>query len=223
MGFWTAMLSWGNRKSIINSATKLALYMDNAPYAFMKDHAESDLKRFLHFSHRTFNTTDALYFIEFFSYYYKKNLSLEDAFAQFITPQSKNVEAALAGFHELFFLLEDAPHRTRKHVATPLRKSSCKRINMFLRWMVRSDKNGVDFGIWKKIKPAQLLIPLDIHVDRTARKLGLLKRKQTDWLAVLELTENLIAFDPADPTKYDYALFGISVLDKGDISKIIAP
>jgi uncharacterized protein (TIGR02757 family) len=223
MGFWTAMLSWGNRKSIISSSLKLRQYMDNAPYEFMKHHSENDLKRFLHFSHRTFNPTDALYFIEFLSYWYKNNNSLENAFTRFMTPRSKNVEEALTGFHELFFSLEDAPPRTRKHVATPVRKSSCKRINMFLRWMVRSNKNGVDFGLWKNIKPAQLLCPLDVHVDRVARKLGLIKRRQTDWLAVLELTENLKAFDPVDPVKYDYALFGIGALDKGELGKIVVP
>jgi uncharacterized protein (TIGR02757 family) len=125
-----------------------------------------------------------------------------------------NVESGLAGFHNLFFSLDDAPHRTKKHIATPVRKSTCKRINMYLRWMVRKDKNGVDFGLWNRIKPAQLLCPLDVHVDRVARKLGLIKRQQTDWQTVLELTDNLKTFDPADPVKYDFALFGIGVLDK---------
>lgn len=217
IGFWTAMISWGNRKSILTSANKLAALMDEAPHDFMLHHSEADLKMFLRFGHRTFNATDALYFIEFFSNYYRQNDSLEKAFLNGLTAKSTNIEMGLAGFHELFFSLDAAPNRTKKHIATPLRKSSCKRMNMFLRWMVRSDKNGVDFGLWKKIKPAQLLMPLDVHVDRVARKLGLLTRKQTDWLAALELTENLKKFDARDPVKYDFALFGIGVLDKGDI------
>ena len=213
IAFWTAMLSWGNRKSIINSANKLSNWMDNAPHDFILHHQENELKKFLAFSHRTFNATDALYFIEFFKHYYSGNKSLEDAFVRFLPARSAHVEVALAGFHNLFFSLDDAPDRTKKHIATPVRKSTCKRMNMFLRWMVRNDKNGVDFGLWKKIKPAQLLCPLDVHVDRVARKLGLIKRKQTDWLTVLELTENLKIFDSKDPVKYDFALFGIGAFE----------
>ena len=125
----------------------------------------------------------------------------------------------MIGFHELFFSLPVAPKRTQKHIATPARNSSCKRLNMFLRWMVRKDKKGVDFGLWKKIKPAQLLMPLDVHVERVGRQLGLLHRKQRDWKAVVELTENLKKFDPKDPVKYDYALFGQGVLDKNNFIK----
>jgi len=217
MGFWTAILSWGNRKSIMNSAQKLTALMDGAPYDFILNHQDRDLKKLLHFKHRTFNATDTLYFIEFFKHYYRKHDTLEDAFYNTMTKKSPNVESGLAGFHELFFSLEDAPHRTKKHVSTPVRKSTCKRINMYLRWMVRNDKMGVDFGIWKKIKPSQLLCPLDVHVDRVSRKLGLIKRPQTDWETVLELTENLKSFDAKDPVKYDFALFGIGVLDKADL------
>lgn len=220
IAFWTAMLSWGNRKSIMTSANKLAAFMDEAPHDFMLNHSEADLKKFLRFSHRTFNATDALYFIQFFSSYYRQHQSLEDAFIKGLSKKSPHIEPGLMGFHELFFSLEDAPHRTKKHIATPERKSSCKRLNMFLRWMVRHDDKGVDFGLWKRIKPAQLLMPLDVHVDRVARKLGLLTRKQTDWQAVLELTENLKQFDAKDPVKYDFALFGIGVLDKGEIGKL---
>ncbi|MCW5907821.1 MAG: TIGR02757 family protein [Chitinophagales bacterium] len=215
--FFAATIAWGNRKSIITSADKLMKLMDNAPHDFVLHHREKDLKPFLDFKHRTFNATDALYFIEFFRQHYLKYESLEEAFfkSDFRGQKSDlNAENAMATFHENFFSLEDSPQRTRKHVATPVRGSTCKRLNMFLRWMVRKDKSGVDFGIWKKIKPSQLLIPLDVHVDRTARKLGLIKRKQTDWQTVLELTENLKQFDPKDPVKYDFALFGLSVLDK---------
>lgn len=222
--FWTAMLSWGNRKAIMASANRLADLMENAPYDFVLHHSETDLKRFLSFKHRTFNATDALYFIEFFKQYYDKNHSLEDAFIPRSfgkEPGMSTMEEALTGFHETFFSLEDAPQRTRKHIATPLRGSTCKRINMFLRWMVRKDRYGVDFGLWRKIKPAQLLCPLDVHVDRVARKLGLIRRTRTDWQAVLELTENLKTFDPNDPVKYDFALFGLSVLDKMQFENVI--
>jgi uncharacterized protein (TIGR02757 family) len=206
-GFFSATIAWGNRKSIITSANRLMELMDNDPYNFITEHEEKDLKRFLDFKHRTFNATDTLYFIEFFKQYYSKHKSLEDAFLG-------KGENRLADFHHLFFDLEDSPDRTRKHVATSLRGSTCKRLNMFLRWMVRKDKSGVDFGLWKKIKPSELLIPLDVHVDRVARKLGLIKRRQTDWETVLELTENLKTFDAKDPVKYDFALFGLGVLDK---------
>ena len=195
--------------------------MDNAPHDFVLNHKDNDLKNLLEFKHRTFNTTDTLYFVEFLKQHYLKHESLEEAFVGALgnsgTGKLRTTESAIANFHEIFFSLEDSPHRTRKHVATPVRGSTCKRMNMFLRWMVRKDKGGVDFGLWKKIKPAQLLIPLDVHVDRTARKLGLIKRKQTDWATVIELTENLKQFDPKDPVKYDFALFGISVLDKMQI------
>lgn len=218
--FFSATIAWGNRKSIITSANKLLNLMDNAPHDFVLNHKDKDLKQLIDFKHRTFNATDTLYFVDFLKLHYSKYESLEDAFlkSEVRSRMSEAVtENAIANFHENFFSLEDAPHRTRKHVATPVRGSTCKRMNMFLRWMVRKDKHGVDFGIWKKIKPAQLLIPLDVHVDRTARKLGLIKRKQTDWQTVIELTENLKQFDAKDPVKYDFALFGISVLDKMQI------
>lgn len=214
MGFWVSMLAWGQRKTIINKANELIQLMDGAPYDFILNHEEKDRASFLSFKHRTFQAIDTLYFLEFFQDFYKKNDSLESAFSNHLTPKSENVETALKGFHEQFFSLPDAPHRTRKHVSTPIRNSACKRLNMFLRWMVRKDKKGVDFGIWKNIKPAQLLMPLDVHVDRVARRLGLLERKQTDWKSVIELTNNLKMFDTKDPVKYDFALFGVGVLEK---------
>ncbi|MES2619906.1 MAG: TIGR02757 family protein [Bacteroidota bacterium] len=217
--FFSATIAWGNRKSIITSANRLMLLMDNAPHDFITNHKEKDLNRLLDFKHRTFNATDVLYFIEFLKQHYNKHDSLENAFTGRKDKWNVglNTETALACFHENFFSLEDFPHRTRKHVATPVRGSTCKRMNMFLRWMVRNDKNGVDFGLWKQIKPSQLLIPLDVHVDRVARKLGLIKRKQTDWETVLELTENLKTLDSKDPVKYDFALFGLGVLDKDNL------
>ena len=126
----------------------------------------------------------------------------------------QTIEKALIGFHNIFFNLPDAPHRTRKHVATPMSKSTCKRLCMFMRWMVRQDEKGVDFGLWKTIKPTQLLMPLDVHVERHARRLGLIERPQTDWQTVLELTENLRKFDVNDPVKYDFALFGLGIEEK---------
>jgi len=214
MGFWTAILAWGQRKTIINKANELVELMDGAPHDFMVNHSESDRKRFLDFKHRTFQVTDTLYFLEFLQYFYKKNNSLETAFTQFLDDNDETVERALTGFHDLFFSLDVAPTRTRKHIATPVRKSSCKRLNMFLRWMVRDDDKGVDLGLWKGIKPAQLLMPLDVHVERVGRSLGLINRKQRDWKTVLELTQGLREFDPEDPVKYDFALFVIGVMEK---------
>ena len=211
MGFWAATLAWGQRKTIINSALRLSELMDHAPYDFVLNHEESERERFSEFKHRTFQYTDTLWFLHWLQEYYRREDSLETAFSSHLIPGDITVENALAGFHDSFFDHPYAPGRTRKHVATPVRGSTCKRLNMFLRWMVRKDDRGVDFGIWNRISPAQLLIPLDVHVDRVARRLGLLHRPQTDWLAVLELTENLRQFDPDDPARYDFALFGMGV------------
>jgi uncharacterized protein (TIGR02757 family) len=214
--FWTAMLAWGQRKTIINSASSLFERMDNAPYDFILNHQESDRIRFLDFKHRTFQPTDTLYFLEFLQNFYRTHPSLEAAFTQHISTKSNinYVETALKSFHDTFFSLPDAPQRTRKHVATPQSKSTCKRLCMFLRWMVRKDGKGIDFGLWQQIKPSQLLMPLDVHVDRQARRLGIIEREKTDWLTVLELTEKMREFDPEDPVKYDFALFGMGVLEK---------
>lgn len=211
IGFWVSMLAWGQRKTIINSGNRLIDLMDGAPHDFMINHIEKDRAKFADFKHRTFQYTDTLYFLEFFQHFYKNNHSLETAFSQHLSNADTHVEKALIGFHNLFFSLENAPQRTRKHVATPARKSTCKRLNMFLRWMVRQDDKGVDFGLWKNIQPSQLLMPLDVHVDRVARHFNLIQRKQTDWKTVLELTENLKQFDAEDPVKYDFALFGLGV------------
>ena len=213
-GFWTATLAWGQRKTIIQNARRLIDLMDGAPYDFILHHTEEDRARFLDFKHRTFQATDTLWFLEFLQQFYRQNNSLEHAFSRHLGSGAATVEQALAGFHRDFFDHPYAPERTRKHVATPERGSTCKRLNMFLRWMVRRDSAGVDFGVWTNISPAQLLMPLDVHVDRVARRMGLLRRKQTDWQAVLELTGNLRAFDPEDPVKYDFALFGLGVLEK---------
>jgi len=214
-GFFAAIFAWGNRTTIINKSIELMQLMDNAPHQFILGHEVSDLKRLMGFKHRTFNTTDLLYFIEFFKHHYSKNKSLELAFFTGAAIEQGNVvEAGLNHFYNYFFSLEDAPKRTFKHIATPQKKSGCKRLNMYLRWMVRKDKNGVDLGIWKKISPAQLICPIDVHVARVARHFNLLDRKATDWQAALELTNNLRSLDEADPVKYDFALFGLGVMEK---------
>ena len=211
--FWTSVIAWGKRNMIIKNANRLFDLMDNAPYDFILNHEEKDRERFLDFKHRTFQPTDTLYFLEFLQWYYKSNTSLENAFTNYLNQTDDTIEPALIGFHNLFFSLENAPHRTKKHIPTPTRNSTCKKLNMFLRWMVRNDGNGVDFGIWSNIKTSQLLIPIDVHVERISRSLGLLSRKQRDWKAVIELTENLRKIDPVDPVKYDFALFGYGVME----------
>jgi uncharacterized protein (TIGR02757 family) len=210
-GFWAAVLAWGQRKTIINKCLELCALMDNAPYDFVVNHQDSDLKRFLGFKHRTFNATDTLYFLHFFPQYYRQHDSLEHAFSTALKPNDETIEIGLIGFHDLFCNSESFPLRTRKHIASPLRKSSCKRLNMFLRWMVRKDEKGVDFGIWNDIKPSQLVCPCDVHVDRVARLLGLIKRPVTDWQTAVELTASLKLIDAADPVKYDFALFGLGI------------
>ena len=213
-GFIAAVLAWGQRKTIINKCIELFSLMDNDPHQFLLYHQESDLKPFLSFKHRTFNDVDTLYFIHFLSWFYKSHKSMEEAFLLGQTGNEDAMYSMLTKFHEFFFSLNEAQTRTKKHIATPARKAACKRINMFLRWMVRSDDRGVDFGIWNKINPSQLVCPCDLHVDRVGRKLGLITRKQTDWQTAIELTEKLRAFDPNDPVKYDFALFGLGVEEK---------
>jgi uncharacterized protein (TIGR02757 family) len=214
-GFFAATLAWGQRGTIIRKCKELMAMMDNAPYDFVRNHTDNDLKPILTFKHRTFNPTDTLYFIAFFKDYYRNKKSLQELFA--LEPSANNVEMALINFHKRFFSLEHFPERTRKHVPTPERKSTCKRLNMYLRWMVRRDAKGVDFGIWNSLKPSQLICPCDLHVDRVGRLLGLIKREKTDWLTALELTDNLRRFDPSDPVKYDFALFSLGVEGLGKL------
>jgi uncharacterized protein (TIGR02757 family) len=213
-GFFAAVLAWGQRKTIISKCSELIGLMDGAPYDFIRGHQENDLKRFLQFKHRTFNATDALYFIDFLRNHYARHDSLEDAFVIHLRPDDETVERGLVGFRNYFFAPEYAPQRTRKHISSPAAHSACKRLNMFLRWMVRQDDKGVDFGLWTRIQPGQLVCPCDVHVERMARRLGLITRKQMDWLTALQLTENLRQFDPADPVKYDFALFGLGLEDR---------
>jgi uncharacterized protein (TIGR02757 family) len=213
-GFFAAILAWGQRKTILNKCNELLACMDNAPHDFMVNHTDGDLKAFLGFKHRTFNEIDALYFIHFLSWFYRHQDSLEKAFLIGQTGAIDSMESILIQFQRHFFSLEDAPGRTKKHISSPATRSACKRINMYLRWMVRQDEQGVDFGIWKQIGPAQLICPCDLHVDRVGRKLGLITRKQTDWGTAVELTQVLRSFDPLDPVKYDFALFGLGVEEK---------
>lgn len=213
--FFAAIFAWGNRNIIINKSKQLMQLMDGAPHQFILQHAPGDLKPFLQFRHRTFNTTDLLYFILFLRHHYTLHDSLESAFTMRLNGSEKEpVEAALIHFRHYFFSLDEVPLRTKKHIATPEKKSNCKRLDMFLRWMIRKDNSGVDFGIWNTLKPHQLISPVDVHVARVAKRLGLLQRKQTDWGAALELTQHLRGLDPGDPVKYDFALFGLGVIEK---------
>ncbi len=214
VGFWIAMLAWGRRATIIDKGHQLIERMGGEPYRFVMEHGGNDetvRREFADWKHRTFTLTDTRYFMQWLHGYYVRHDSLEDAFVRHLKPNSENIEPALRGFHDHFFSLPEAPHRTRKHVATPERKSRCKRLCMFLRWMVRNDERGVDFGQWRRIRTDQLCMPLDVHVERVGRSMGLLQRKQCDWRAVVELTENLKQFDADDPTRFDFALFGMGV------------
>lgn len=213
MGLFASVLAWGQRITIINNCKRLINWMDGAPHQFITQHQEGDLKAFVNFKHRTFNGTDLLYFIAFLQDWYGKNESLESAF---IPPNLSGLGAKeyLTTFRNNFFALDFFPDRTKKHISSPESGSSCKRLNMYLRWMVRQDDQGVDFGIWKTLSPAQLICPLDVHVERVSRKLGLLQRTIVDWKAAEELTAQLRLLDPNDPVKYDFALFGLGVEEK---------
>ncbi len=213
-GFFAAIFAWGNRTTIINKTKELMQLMDNAPHDFCLHHTDNDLKKLLSFKHRTFNATDLLYFVSFFKAHYEAYPSLETAFSKWMNKKDENVENGLNGFYQYFFSLPNVPARTLKHIACPAKKSACKRINMYLRWMVRKDNKGVDFGIWGKIDSSQLIIPLDLHVARVARHFNLLHRKQNDWEAAVELTKTIKTLDPKDPAKYDFALFALGVLEK---------
>ena len=185
--------------------------MDDAPHAFCLNASPVELTRLLQFRHRTFTADDLLYFVEFFRMHYHEHTSLESAFTAGMQKIDVTVEQGLNHFKEYFFQL---PHlrRTQKHISAPKQGSACKRINMFLRWMVRND--GIDLGIWKNISPAQLVCPLDLHVSRVAKKFGLIDRPNADWTSALQLTERLREFDPADPVKYDFALFAMGAVEK---------
>lgn len=210
-GFLTATISWGNRRSILKSAGRMMELMGNSPYDFIMHHKDEHLKKMDQFVHRTFNSTDLITFIEALKQLYLNRNGLEGIFTEFSTVSS--IQPAIHHFKEEFFTV---PHlqRTRKHLPDPLTGSAGKKTNMFLRWMVRNDSCGVDFGLWKNISPSILSCPLDVHSGNVARKLGLLKRKQNDAKAVGELDEILRQMDSSDPVKYDFALFGLGVYER---------
>lgn len=210
-GFLTATIAWGNRKSILKNAAHLMELLWDSPHDFVKNHTGSDLISLENFVHRTFNGTDLQYFLYSLQNIYRNHGGLEGIFSS--RAGKEDLQAAIHDFKNVFFELPHLP-RTEKHVSDPLKNSAAKRINMFLRWMVRNDRAGVDFGIWKEIKPSQLSCPLDVHSGNTARKLGLLKRKQNDAKALRELDRSLRTLDPLDPVKYDFALFGLGVFEK---------
>lgn len=212
MGFFAAILAWGQRKTIINKCKELIERFDGSPAEFIIGHQEADMKNLLGFKHRTFNDTDLLYFVSFLQFHYRQFDSLEDAFLIGQEGQhSVSIERSLDEFKAYFFSLPDYPVRTRKHISSPKQKSSCKRLNMFLRWMVRKDNNGVDFGLWKRILPTDLICPCDVHVERVARKFGLITSDKVNWKTAVELTVSLLSLDKDDPVKYDFALFGLGV------------
>jgi len=210
-GFFASIFAWGQRITIINKSRDFLGRMGKDPHEFILNHRDEDRLIFSDFKHRTFQPVDAYAFLEFLQKQYRKHDSLEHSFVNHLQPGAETVEDALIGFRYEFISQSGALQRTFKHLSSPQTGSSCKRLNMFLRWMVRKDDRGVDFGIWEKIQPSQLCLPLDVHVDRVARKLNLLNRKQTDWKAVIELTSRLKEYDPKDPARYDFALFGMSL------------
>lgn len=209
-GFLTATISWGNRKSIITNAHKMMALLDHSPFDFVNNHKPSDLERLKPFVHRTFNGDDFIQFIKNLHHIYQIHGGLETVFSKH--SETFSTQFAIHQFKKHFFEIEHLP-RTQKHVSDPLKNSAAKRINMFLRWMVRDDNNGVDFGIWKSLSPAQLSCPLDVHSGNVARSLGLLKRKQNDAKALFELDKALRKLDKNDPVKYDFALFGLGVFE----------
>ncbi|MGM5471210.1 TIGR02757 family protein [Flavobacteriaceae bacterium LMO-SS05] len=209
-GFLTATIAWGNRKSIITNAKRMMQLLDHAPYDFVVNHKESDLEVLLPFVHRTFNGSDFIQFIAGLNHIYTIHNGLEAVFSKYA--ETDSLQKSIHHFKHCFFEIEHVP-RTQKHVSDPVKNSAAKRINMFLRWMVRQDQSGVDFGIWKSLSPSQLSCPLDVHSGNVARKLGLLKRSQNDAKALLELDTSLRKLDKTDPVKYDFALFGLGVFE----------
>lgn len=210
-GFLTATIAWGNRKSIINNGNRLMDLMGNSPYNYVMDFSDENSEKLTNFVHRTFNSDDLIYFIKALQNIYAKHDGLEGVFSKYA--EADSLQPAIHHFKKVFFEL---PHqkRTQKHVSDPLKNSAAKRINMFLRWMVRNDNAGVDFGIWKSLSPSQLSCPLDVHSGNVARKLNLLSRKQNDAKALAQLDFALREFDKSDPVKYDFALFGLGVFEK---------
>lgn len=209
-GFLTATIAWGNRKSIINNSKRMMQLLDNAPYDFIMHHQDNDLDTLKSFVHRTFNGDDFIQFVKGLQHIYVTYGGLETVFLKHAKQDS--LQESIHHFKQYFFEIEHLP-RTQKHISDPLKNSAAKRINMFLRWMVRQDSAGVDFGIWNSLSPSQLSCPLDVHSGNVARKLGLLKRNQNDAKALNELDTSLRTLDSKDPVKYDFALFGLGVFE----------
>jgi uncharacterized protein (TIGR02757 family) len=209
--FLISTISWGNRKMIIKNGYRMMELMDNSPFDFVMNHKESDLEKLNSFIHRTFNGTDFIGFVNGLKHLYKVHDGLEGVFTKY--QKLGTLQPAIVKLKELFFEAEHLP-RTQKHISNPLKGSSAKRINMCLRWLIRSDNAGVDFGLWKNIPSSSLSCPLDVHSGNVARKLGLLKRTQNDAKALVELDNSLRKLDSNDPVKYDFALFGLGVFEK---------
>ena len=209
-GFLAATIAWGNRKMILRNANRMMEIIDNSPFDFVMNSENSDFEKIENFVHRTFNSTDLIYFLKALKHIYRTRGGLEVVVEENTTESSLQI-----ALHKLYTIFFELPHekRTERHVSDPFKGSAAKKLNMFLRWMVRRDNHGVDFGIWKNIDPSKLYIPLDIHSGNTARRLGILTRKMDDWKSVEELTEILREFDPSDPVKYDFALFGLGVFE----------
>lgn len=211
-GFLAASIAWGQRTTILNNARKLMQWMDHTPYQFIMEHTEKDLKPFSSFVHRTFNGDDCLYFMAALKKIYTDYPDMESVFVEGLKSSGEMFDA-ISHFRRVFFQ-EEHMRRTQKHVSNPEVGAAAKRLNMFLRWMVRNDNMGVDFGCWTRISPALLLCPLDVHSGRTARKLGLLTRTQDNRKAVEALTGSLRLLHPKDPVQYDFALYGLGVFEK---------
>lgn len=209
-GFLSASIAWGQRPVILKNAKHLMQLMEYEPYDFIMNHRPADRIGFSNFRHRTMLPADILFFLTSLQNIYRTHKGLEKVFTT--AYKNKGIKHAITQFHATFFEI-DHPHRTRKHIANPAQNSAAKRINMFLRWMVRKDASGIDFGIWKKIAASDLMLPLDVHTAKYARKLGILDRKYNDWPAVEEVTSNLRKIDPDDPVKYDFALFGMGAFE----------
>ncbi len=215
IGFLVATIAWGQRKTIINNGHKLAEAMGNNPYEFVMGYPKNtnSKEHISTFKHRTFNGIDCDYFLKSLKNIYLKHNGLHGLFRKLIEEHNGDIGKSISSFKQVFFELAH-PLRTRKHVSNPIAGSAAKRLNMFLRWMVRNDNKGVDFGIWSDINPKVLMMPLDVHTSKVGRKLGLLNRKQNDWKAVEELTNRLRKLDPSDPVKFDFALFGLGIEEK---------
>jgi len=211
-GYLAATLSWGQRITIIKNSRRLMGLMENSPYEFVTTSAEKEFSRFLVFVHRTFNGEDCIFILQALRKLYMEHEGMEAVFKQGFETD-KSMRSAITHFRSTLLLNPHLP-RSAKHISDPIKGSAAKRLNMFLRWMIRKDEKGVDFGIWKNLSPVDLMCPLDVHSGRVARKLGLLERKQDDWKSVEDLTANLRIFDAADPVKYDFALFGLGVFEK---------